>query len=119
MSPLKDWNDKTTWDEAYYKGAEGDTGHPSTRPEVKLHYVRYVQYLWAANRAQGIANALGWTPPGSTIAIVGAGYGWTVEALEQMGYDREDWAGKPVIAIVNTWSDINPCHAHFKYCFIL
>ena len=27
-----------------------------------------------------------------------------------MGYDREDFAGKPVIAIVNTWSDINPCH---------
>jgi dihydroxy-acid dehydratase len=22
--------------------------------------------------------------------------------------------GKPVIAIVNTWSDINPCHSHFK-----
>ena len=32
----------------------------------------------------------------------------------QMGYAPEDWAGKPVIAIVNTWSDINPCHAHFK-----
>jgi dihydroxy-acid dehydratase len=31
-----------------------------------------------------------------------------------MGYDRSDYAGKPVIAIVNTWSDINPCHAHFK-----
>jgi dihydroxyacid dehydratase/phosphogluconate dehydratase len=25
-----------------------------------------------------------------------------------------DWAGKPVIAIVNTWSDANHCHAHFK-----
>jgi dihydroxy-acid dehydratase len=32
----------------------------------------------------------------------------------QMGYDAQDWAGKPVIAILNTWSDINPCHAHFK-----
>src|SRR4051794_26946017 len=32
----------------------------------------------------------------------------------QMGYDREDYAGKPVIAIINTWSDINPCHTHFK-----
>ncbi|GCL61979.1 L-arabinonate dehydratase [Pseudaquabacterium pictum] len=32
----------------------------------------------------------------------------------QMGYGPEDWAGKPVIAIVNTWSDINPCHGHFK-----
>jgi dihydroxy-acid dehydratase len=31
-----------------------------------------------------------------------------------MGYDRSDYAGKPVIAIINTWSDISPCHAHFK-----
>jgi dihydroxy-acid dehydratase len=32
----------------------------------------------------------------------------------QMGYGPEDWVGKPVIAIINTWSDINPCHTHFK-----
>ena len=32
----------------------------------------------------------------------------------QMGYGPEDWKGKPVIAIVNTWSDVNQCHAHFK-----
>jgi dihydroxy-acid dehydratase len=32
----------------------------------------------------------------------------------QMGYSRTDYAGKPVIAIINTWSDINPCHAHFR-----
>ncbi len=32
----------------------------------------------------------------------------------QMGYDPEDWTGRPVIGIINTWSDINPCHAHFK-----
>ena len=34
--------------------------------------------------------------------------------LMQMGYAKEDWDGRPVIAIVNTWSDINPCHAHFR-----
>jgi dihydroxy-acid dehydratase len=33
--------------------------------------------------------------------------------LMQMGYAPEDWAGRPVIAIVNTWSDLNQCHAHF------
>jgi len=33
----------------------------------------------------------------------------------QMGYAPEDWRGRPVIAILNTWSDINPCHAHFKH----
>ena len=32
----------------------------------------------------------------------------------QMGYDSKDWEGKPVIAILNTWSDINPCHMHFR-----
>jgi len=32
----------------------------------------------------------------------------------QMGYSREDYLGKPVIAIVNTWSDINACHSHFR-----
>ena len=34
--------------------------------------------------------------------------------LMQMGYAREDWSGKPCIAIINTWSGINPCHAHFR-----
>ena len=32
----------------------------------------------------------------------------------QMGFDAEDYRGKPVIGIINTWSDINPCHTHFK-----
>jgi len=32
----------------------------------------------------------------------------------QMGYSRADYQGKPVIAIINTWSDINPCHSHFR-----
>ena len=32
---------------------------------------------------------------------------------KQMGYDETDFGGKPVIAIINTWSDINPCHSHF------
>jgi dihydroxy-acid dehydratase len=32
----------------------------------------------------------------------------------QMGYDYPDFMGKPVVAIVNTWSDLQPCHAHFR-----
>ena len=32
----------------------------------------------------------------------------------QMGYSRADYLGKPIIAIINTWSDINACHAHFR-----
>ncbi|MFZ9505846.1 MAG: L-arabinonate dehydratase [Burkholderiaceae bacterium] len=34
--------------------------------------------------------------------------------LMQMGYSHADWVGKPVIAIVNTWSDINQCHGHMR-----
>jgi len=34
--------------------------------------------------------------------------------LRQMGLGPADWEGKPVIAILNTWSEINPCHLHFK-----
>ena len=32
----------------------------------------------------------------------------------QMGYSRQDYDGKPVIAVINTWSEINPCHSHFR-----
>jgi dihydroxy-acid dehydratase len=34
--------------------------------------------------------------------------------LKQFGYDRADWAGKPVIGVINTWSEINPCHGHLR-----
>jgi len=32
----------------------------------------------------------------------------------QMGYTHEDYKGKPVIAIINTWSDVSHCHSHFR-----
>ena len=31
----------------------------------------------------------------------------------QMGYGREDFLNKPVVAIINTWSDLAQCHSHF------
>jgi len=34
--------------------------------------------------------------------------------VAQMGYSRADYSGKPIIAVINTWSDINSCHAHFR-----
>jgi len=33
---------------------------------------------------------------------------------KQAGFSADDIAGKPVIAILNTWSDANPCHTHFR-----
>ncbi|MEP2028955.1 MAG: L-arabinonate dehydratase [Paracoccaceae bacterium] len=32
----------------------------------------------------------------------------------QMGLSAEDWDRKPVIAVLNTWSELQPCHMHFK-----
>jgi dihydroxy-acid dehydratase len=34
--------------------------------------------------------------------------------MQQLGHRREDFVGKPLVAIVNTWSEINPCHAHLR-----
>ncbi len=33
---------------------------------------------------------------------------------KQMGYASEEYSGKPVIAVLNTWSEMNPCHTHFR-----
>jgi dihydroxy-acid dehydratase len=32
----------------------------------------------------------------------------------QLGLEPDDWVGKPIIAVLNTWSDINPCHGHLR-----
>jgi dihydroxy-acid dehydratase len=33
---------------------------------------------------------------------------------KQMGYSEADYQGKPVIGIINTWSEMNSCHAHLR-----
>ena len=34
--------------------------------------------------------------------------------MKQMGFDDTDFRDKPIVAILNTWSDLNTCHSHFK-----
>jgi dihydroxy-acid dehydratase len=36
------------------------------------------------------------------------------QRLQQMGLRREEFMSRPLIAIVNTWSDLSPCHAHLR-----
>lgn len=36
------------------------------------------------------------------------------QRIQQMGLRREDVLERPVVAIVNTWSDLSPCHAHLR-----
>lgn len=85
--PLKTWDTKADWDAAYKFGAEDDVGHPNTRAEVILHYNRIFKAgQEAVTHATRLAAALLWTAPGDTILIAGAGFGWTAEALEGLGF---------------------------------
>ncbi len=36
------------------------------------------------------------------------------QRMQQMGMRRDEFMGRPVIAIINTWSDLSPCHAHLR-----
>jgi dihydroxy-acid dehydratase len=41
------------------------------------------------------------------------GFGHRSRTME-MGFSREDFQGKPVIGIINTWADTNTCHSHMR-----
>lgn len=34
--------------------------------------------------------------------------------MMQLGYSEDEFRGKPLIGILNTWSELNSCHAHFR-----
>ncbi len=34
--------------------------------------------------------------------------------MMQLGYSEEEYMGKPVIGVLNTWSELNACHGHFR-----
>ena len=36
------------------------------------------------------------------------------QRLQQMGLRRQDVMARPIIGIINTWSDLSPCHAHLR-----
>ena len=36
------------------------------------------------------------------------------QRTQQMGLRREEFLGKPVIGILNTWSEMSPCHSHLR-----
>lgn len=75
--------DKTLFDLAYSFDAEPD-GHPNTRPPIMLHYNRYVLYPEALRRANFFIQQFGLTSS-SQVLIIGCGFGWTAEALNNLG----------------------------------
>ena len=34
--------------------------------------------------------------------------------MMQLGYSEEEFRGKPIIGILNTWSEMNSCHSHLR-----
>jgi dihydroxy-acid dehydratase len=36
------------------------------------------------------------------------------QRIQQMGLRREDVLDRPIVAVINTWSDLSPCHAHLR-----
>ncbi|AWK84941.1 L-arabinonate dehydratase [Azospirillum thermophilum] len=36
------------------------------------------------------------------------------QRTQQMGLNREEFLGKPVIGIINTWSEMSACHVHLR-----
>ncbi len=42
-------------------------------------------------------------------------YGWTRQAaLHGQGYNRETYAGRPIIGIANSWSELTHCNVHLR-----
>ncbi len=80
--PTKFWDTKADFDAAYKYNAEWDKGRPNTRPGIKLHYTREIQIPQCDKRAQHIIDHMGWTAPGPTVVVLGAGFGWLVECFE-------------------------------------
>jgi len=77
--------DKSLFDLAYEFPAEPD-GHPNTRQGIWLHYNRYVLYPEMLKRAQFFISHFGLTAA-DRVLVVGCGFGWTVEALQDLGIE--------------------------------
>ena len=52
--------------------------------------------------------------PWMLVGLIGVALPLLVHFLSRKRYDAVDWGRRPVIGIINTWSDINPCHAHLR-----
>lgn len=82
--PLKSFSTKADFDAAYDIGAERDGYNPDVRSEVRLGYNRAVMYPICQQRAAGLQQALAYSAS-TRLVVVGAGFGWTIEALRALG----------------------------------
>lgn len=82
--PLADLNLAQTWRQMYDFSAEPD-GHPATRTQVRVGYLRCVGLPIARRQIQQIVSAFGWsTAPAPSILVFSCGFGWHIEALKEL-----------------------------------
>lgn len=89
--PSKSWDTKADFDAAYNIGLEPG-GHPNTRAERRGHYIREALFNQAEPYLDSITPEwerilahFGWST-GTSICILGAGFGWSIEYLNAQGY---------------------------------
>ncbi len=89
--PVKTWDTKADFDAVYNIGLEPQ-GHPGTRAEIRGNYERSalfnasVPYLDRVTREwSAIVAQFAW-PFDTSILIVGAGFGWSIEYLQAQGF---------------------------------
>lgn len=85
---------------------------------------RYPQGLAQAAKQQVTRMTQNTTPPGGKTPETLRSARWFApddlrsfghrSRMMQLGYSEEDFMGKPVIGILNTWSELNSCHSHFR-----
>ncbi|MFQ6016766.1 MAG: hypothetical protein ACE5KF_01095 [Kiloniellaceae bacterium] len=80
--PLVDISDPAVFHGAHDIGTGIREGPPGGRKEVRLKYHRAVMLPVCATRARRLTSALGLTAA-DAVALVGAGFGWLAECLEQ------------------------------------
>lgn len=88
--PVKDWDDPATWADQYHL-FEMSNGRPTGN---MVGYVRSSSiYAALQRRAIALDRTQRWRK-NARLLIVGCGYGWTMEALEDLGYTNV-WGSDP------------------------
>ena len=101
--PLKTWDTQADFDGAY--ASSDPDGRVAGEPAVELHYQRRAIYPGLEREYHRLIEHYLW-PRGSSIAIVGCGFGWSLEILRAAGY--EAWGTDPSPYIQATKADTDP-----------
>ncbi len=85
--PIQDWNLKSTFDGSYaIRASRYLNQHPNNDfPEIITHYHNFKLGKWMRDSMQKLVTNLN-VPTGSRIIVVGSGWGWGVEWLNENGY---------------------------------